>query len=225
MAYNLINASLCVASQSITDLTLEVPASWKTKDLYNTTDENLDKSQLIGGISKPAAMFWCLRTFFSPVGCFSGNKPRQAYGMSGLQWSAPCLRGSLCWVQSLPQGCGGFSLGKLWSKWGGELSGMESVCRGGAGHGAGHGLHENRNQGSDLLLGVSSWARNNLQAWRKYSHSSFQLECLHITLQNLGISDFYLFFTFVTFSGIWSSIQIFGVVSCTGLSFQWITVI
>lgn len=40
-------------------------------------------------------MVWCLRTFFSPGDCFSGNNPGQAYGMSGLQWSAPCLRGRI----------------------------------------------------------------------------------------------------------------------------------
>lgn len=32
--------------------------------------------------------------------------------------------------------------------------------------------------------------------------SSFQLECLHIILQNFGISDLYFFFTFMTFSSI-----------------------
>lgn len=93
--------------------------SWKTKDLYNTRDENLDKSQLIGGISKPAAMFWCLRTFFSPVGCFSGNKPRQAHGMSGLQWSAPCLRGRvfLRGVEDFPWGSCGVSEEGNWVEW------------------------------------------------------------------------------------------------------------
>lgn len=166
MAYNLINASLRVLLLKVSQIWLW--RSWKTKDFYNTTDENLDKSQLIGGISKPAATFWCLRTFFFPlkavlVGINQG-RPREWVIYSGQH---PAWEAASAGCKTFHRG--DFS-GKAVEGESEEVNWLEwNLCRGGAGHGAGPGLHENRNQGSDLLLGVGAWTRNNLQAWRKYS--------------------------------------------------------
>lgn len=217
MAYNLINASLLVLLFEVSQIWLWRYQHWVLKNKgfiqhhkwksWQITADKWHFKACCNVLVFKDFFFFPLKALL--VGINQGRHREWVIPYSGQQ---PFLRGSFCWVQNLPQGW------FLWessggSKWGGELSGMESVCRGGAAHGAGHGPHENRNQGSDLVLGVGAGTRNNLQAWRKYSiaASSWSVCIEHYkTLGSLICGGFFYlcdFFKYLMFmnSGIWGS--------------------
>lgn len=107
MAYNQINASFCVLLFEVSQIWLWRYHHWVLKNKGFIQHHRWKSWQIAADRwhFKACCSVLVFKDFFFPLkAVLVGIDQGRPMGMSDLQWSAPCLRGSFCWVQNLPQG-------------------------------------------------------------------------------------------------------------------------